>query len=201
MSETGPAAGVVPGLEQLLLDPTKLTIVSLVSATIWCEFAFVRDHAGLSDSALSKQITTLGGANLIEIRKGHVGKRRCTWVRATADGRERLRAHVTALQQIADRAGQVAANRPDDAAGTGVDPGAVSDCGFPWPDDRWPWSGPPAGAPLRAPTACRWARTTVESAGTARARSPSAPAWTHPIRGWTGRSACVESSSARRTVF
>ncbi|MFI9273425.1 transcriptional regulator [Kitasatospora sp. NPDC052896] len=124
MSATGPAAGVVPGLEQLLLDPTRLTIVSLVSATTWCEFAFVRDHAGLSDSALSKQLTTLGGADLVEIRKGHVGKRRCTWVRATDVGRERLRAHVAGLQQIADRAGRAAANRPDDAADTGVDPGA-----------------------------------------------------------------------------
>ncbi|MET8629325.1 transcriptional regulator [Kitasatospora sp. NPDC004669] len=125
MSVTGPAAGALPGLEQLLLDPTRLTIVSLVSATTWCEFAFVRDHAGLSDSALSKQLTTLGGADLVEIRKGHVGKRRCTWVRATAAGRERLRAHVAALQQIADRAEQAAADRPDSGADTG--PGLDAD--------------------------------------------------------------------------
>ncbi|MGW1051344.1 hypothetical protein [Streptomyces sp. NPDC002521] len=39
-----------------------MTIVFLVSATTWCEFAFVRDHTRLSDSALSKQLTTLGGA-------------------------------------------------------------------------------------------------------------------------------------------
>ncbi|WP_327064312.1 transcriptional regulator [Kitasatospora sp. NBC_01250] len=111
-------------MDQLLLDPTRLTIVSLVSATTWCEFAFVRDHAGLSDSALSKQLTTLSGADLVEIRKGYVGKRRCTWVRATAGGRDRLRAHVAALQQIADRAEQAAANHPDDDADTGVGPGA-----------------------------------------------------------------------------
>lgn len=121
MSETGQAAGAapdtVPDLEQLLLDPTRLTIVSLVSATTWCEFAFVRDHARLSDSALSKQLTTLGNAKLVEIRKGYVGKRPRTWVRATATGRERLRAHLAALQQIADRAQQAAAARPDADAG------------------------------------------------------------------------------------
>ncbi|PYC76825.1 MarR family transcriptional regulator [Streptomyces tateyamensis] len=117
MSATGRPAGGAPdallGLEQLLLDPTRLTIVSLVSATTWCEFAFVRDQARLSDSALSKQLTTLDNAEFVEIRKGHVGKRPRTWVRATAAGRERLRAHLAALQQIADRAQQAAADHPE----------------------------------------------------------------------------------------
>ncbi|WP_369362931.1 transcriptional regulator [Streptomyces sp. CG4] len=120
----GAAPYAVPGLEQLLLDPTRLTIVFLVSATTWCEFAFVRDHTRLSDSALSKQHTTLGGAELVEIRKGSVGQRRCTWVRATAAGWERLRAHLAALQRIADRAEQAAAS-PDtefDARGDAQQP-------------------------------------------------------------------------------
>jgi DNA-binding transcriptional ArsR family regulator len=123
MSMTGQADGAVPGLEQLLLDPTRLTIVSLVSAATWCEFAFVRDQARLSDSALSKQLTTLGGAGLVEIRKGYVGKRPRTWVRATAAGRERLRMHVAALRGIADRAEQAAGDRPDSDAGPGRGPG------------------------------------------------------------------------------
>ncbi|MEV7598881.1 transcriptional regulator [Kitasatospora sp. NPDC089797] len=126
MNPTGPAAGPLPGLDQLLLDPTRLTIVSLVSAATWCEFGFVREHAGLSDSALSKQLTTLGGAELVELRKGRVGARRCTWVRATDLGRERLRAHVAALQRIADRAGPAAAEGPtgggpDSDGGSGTD--------------------------------------------------------------------------------
>ncbi|MFJ8477598.1 transcriptional regulator [Kitasatospora sp. NPDC094011] len=123
---TDPTAGAVSGLDQLLLDPTRLTIVSLVSATTWCEFAFVRDHAGLSDSALSKQLTTLGGAGLVEIRKGRVGAHRRTWVRATDVGRERLRAHIAALQQIADRAGRAAADRPDGGSDRGPDDGAAA---------------------------------------------------------------------------
>ncbi|MGP3987746.1 transcriptional regulator [Streptomyces sp. 3N207] len=117
MSGTGQAgdagSDAVGGLEQLLLDPTRLTILSLVSATNWCDFAFVRDHAHLRDSALSKQLTTLRNAELVEIRKGYVGKRPRTWVRATAVGRERLRTHLAALKQIADRAEQAAAARSD----------------------------------------------------------------------------------------
>ncbi|MFK0296274.1 transcriptional regulator, partial [Streptomyces sp. NPDC090442] len=55
----------------------------------------------------------LGNADLIEIRKGYVGKRPRTWVRATVTGRERLRAHLAALQQIADLAEKAAAAHPD----------------------------------------------------------------------------------------
>lgn len=116
MNAAGQSAGAVRRLENLLLDPTRLSIVALVSATTWCEFAFIRDHAQLSDSALSKQLTTLSGADLVEIRKGHVGKRPRTWVRATDAGRERLSAHLAALQQIADHAKEAAADRPDSGA-------------------------------------------------------------------------------------
>jgi DNA-binding transcriptional ArsR family regulator len=120
MSVTEPTADALPQLEQLLLDPTRLTIVSLVSATNWCEFAFVRTNAQLSDSALSKQLTTLGAAGLVEIRKGYVGRRPRTWVRATPAGRERLATHLAALQQIADRAQQAAADLPDDDTDPGT---------------------------------------------------------------------------------
>jgi DNA-binding MarR family transcriptional regulator len=126
VSVTGQRGDIAPdaavGLDQLLLDPTRLTIISLVSATNWCEFAFVRDHARLRDSALSKQLTTLSNAGLVEIRKGYVGKRPRTWVRATATGRERLRAHLAALQQIADSAEQAAAARSDVEADVDADP-------------------------------------------------------------------------------
>jgi DNA-binding PadR family transcriptional regulator len=95
--------------------------MSLVSSAHWCEFAFVRDHAGLSDSALSKQFTTLADAGFLEIRKGYVGKRPRTWVRATPAGRERLGDHLAALQRIADRARQAAAERTE---ADGAPPGA-----------------------------------------------------------------------------
>lgn len=136
MSGDSQTDGGVAGLEPLLLDPTRLTIVSLVSATTWCEFAFVRDHARLSDSALSKQLTTLSGADLVEIRKGYVGKRPRTWVRTTVGGRERLRAHVAALRRIADHAEQAAADHSGGEAGTGAVPGADAQEPGPGPGNR-----------------------------------------------------------------
>ncbi|GAA4011859.1 transcriptional regulator [Allokutzneria multivorans] len=93
-------------LDQVLLDPTRLSIVALLAASEWCEFAFVRDSVELSDSALSKQISTLRTAELIEVRKGYAGNRPKTWVRATAEGCARLDGHVRALQDIATRAAE-----------------------------------------------------------------------------------------------
>jgi DNA-binding MarR family transcriptional regulator len=94
----------VADLDQLLLDPTRLAIVSLLAAADWAEFGFVRDSVKLSDSALSKQVTTLSKSDYVEVRKGYVGKRPRTWLNLTASGRRTLAEHVTALQGIAEAA-------------------------------------------------------------------------------------------------
>lgn len=91
-------------LDQLLLDPTRLAIVALLAAADWAEFAFVRDSVRLSDSALSKQVTTLSKSDYVEVRKGYVGKRPRTWLNLTDTGRDTLAEHISALQAIADRA-------------------------------------------------------------------------------------------------
>src|SRR5690242_5588674 len=102
------------GLEQTLLDPTRFSIVSLLAATDWAEFGFVRDTVGLSDSALSKQVTTLTKVEFVEVDKGYVGKRPRTWLRLSDTGRSALGRHVAALQRIAATAtAQGAAHRPE----------------------------------------------------------------------------------------
>ncbi|GAA1137407.1 transcriptional regulator [Kribbella jejuensis] len=93
-------------LDPLLLDPTRLSIVALLAGTEWAEFSWVRDSAGLSDSALSKQITNLAGRGYIEIKKGYVGKRPRTWLTLSATGHQVLRAHVAALRQIVEQSQQ-----------------------------------------------------------------------------------------------
>ena len=91
-------------LDHLLLDPTRLAIVSLLASTEWCEFGFVRDSVELTDPALSKQVATLSKAGYIEVRKGYVGKTPRTWLRVTPHARARLKRHIRALQAIAERA-------------------------------------------------------------------------------------------------
>ena len=91
--------------DELIHAPTRLSIVALLAATEWADFKFIRENVGLSDSALSKQLTTLDEAGYIEIRKGFVGKRPRTSARLTKQGRAAFTLHVAALQQIVARSG------------------------------------------------------------------------------------------------
>ena len=63
-----PPAGVrrvsAPGFDELIHQSTRLSIVALLAAADWMDFAFIRDELGLSESALSKQLSTLEGGGL-----------------------------------------------------------------------------------------------------------------------------------------
>ena len=89
----------------LIHAPTRLAIVSLLAASQWAEFRFIRDSAGLSDSALSKQLSALEQAGYVEIHKGFTGKRPRTSVRLTPAGRTAFEQHVAALQEMVARGG------------------------------------------------------------------------------------------------
>jgi DNA-binding transcriptional ArsR family regulator len=96
---------IKPKFDELIHAPTRLSIVSLLAATEWADFGFIRESIGLSDSALSKQLTILDEAGYIEIRKGFVGKRPRTSARLNNVGRAAFEQHVRALQEIVARAG------------------------------------------------------------------------------------------------
>jgi DNA-binding transcriptional ArsR family regulator len=89
--------------DELIHAPTRLAIVSLLAAAEWADFRFIRDELDLSDSALSKQLTTLESAGYVEIRKGFVGKRPRTSARLSRAGRRAFEQHVAALQELVAR--------------------------------------------------------------------------------------------------
>jgi DNA-binding transcriptional ArsR family regulator len=91
--------------DEVIHAPTRLAIVALLAATRWADFKFVRDETGLSDSALSKQLSILEGAGYVAIRKSFVGKWPRTSVSLTRHGRSAFRGHVNALQEIVAGAG------------------------------------------------------------------------------------------------
>lgn len=94
---------IKPKFDELIHAPTRLSIVSLLAATEWADFKFIRDSIDLSDSALSKQLTTLEEAGYVEIRKGFVGKRPRTSAKLTSVGRAAFDQHVAALREIVRR--------------------------------------------------------------------------------------------------
>ena len=93
----------LPPLDAVINTSTRLAIVALLSPAEEMEFSAVRDAAGLSDSALSKQASALEAAGYVLIRKGHVGKRPRTWLRLTPTGRQAFQAHTVALRAILAR--------------------------------------------------------------------------------------------------
>lgn len=94
-----------PKFDQLIHAPTRLAIVALLAAAEWADFKFIRDSVGLSDSALSKQLTALEEAGYVDIRKSFVGKRPRTSARLNTVGRAAFEQHVAALQEIVARSG------------------------------------------------------------------------------------------------
>ena len=97
---------IMPKFDELIHAPTRLSLVAFLAATTWADFAVLRDSVGLSDSALSKQLTTLADAGYVEIRKAFVGKRPRTSARLTVEGRTAFDRHVLALQEIVAAAGK-----------------------------------------------------------------------------------------------
>lgn len=97
-----------PQFNDLIHAPTRLSIVSLLAAAQWADFAFIRDSLAMSDSALSKQLGTLEEAGYIDIRKAFVGKRPRTSARLNRVGRAAFEQHVAALHEILAGSGTVA---------------------------------------------------------------------------------------------
>jgi DNA-binding transcriptional ArsR family regulator len=91
--------------DELIHAPTRLAMVSLLAASDWAEFRFIRETLGLSDSALSKQLSLLEDAGYVQIRKAFVGKRPRTWARLSRDGRAAFEGHVEKLREIVTGSG------------------------------------------------------------------------------------------------
>jgi DNA-binding MarR family transcriptional regulator len=89
-----------PRFDELIHPSTRLSVVSLLAATDWAEFAFLREQLDLSDSALSKQLSTLEEAGYVEIERPLRDRRRRVRAKLTPAGREALQGHVAALRQI-----------------------------------------------------------------------------------------------------
>jgi DNA-binding MarR family transcriptional regulator len=90
--------------DDLIHPSTRLSIVSLLAGADWVEFAFLRDQLGLSDSALSKQLSTLEDAGYVRIERPVSDHRRRVQARLTPAGLSAFHGHVAALRAIVGQA-------------------------------------------------------------------------------------------------
>ena len=94
--------------DELIHPSTRLTLVATLAAVDWAEFAFLKDKLALSDSALSKQLSTLEGAGYATTERYVGGGRRKLRARLTDEGRTAFDSHVAALRAVLDVAAPVA---------------------------------------------------------------------------------------------
>jgi DNA-binding MarR family transcriptional regulator len=90
--------------DELIHPSTRLSIVALLAAADWVDFAFVREQLGMSDSALSKQLSTLEEAGYIHMERPVSDRRRRVRARLTPAGRSAFDGHVAALRDIVGNA-------------------------------------------------------------------------------------------------
>jgi DNA-binding MarR family transcriptional regulator len=88
------------GLDDHVVAPARLKLMTTLSAVSQAEFATVRDALEVSDSVLSKHLAALEEAGYVRRRKGVHRGRRTTWVALTGRGRTALSAHVAALRAL-----------------------------------------------------------------------------------------------------
>jgi len=86
--------------DELIHPSTRLSIVALLAAADWADFAFMRGRLELSDSALSKQLSTLEEAGYVQIDRPLRDHRRRLRARLTPTGRAAFNGHVAALREI-----------------------------------------------------------------------------------------------------
>ena len=100
-----------PRFDELIHAPTRLSLMSLLSAAHWVEFGRVGESLGLTDSALSKQVAKLQQAGYVEVRRDGRGRGGRMHLSLSLTGQAAFAEHVEALRRIverADEAGDVA---------------------------------------------------------------------------------------------
>jgi len=90
----------MPELDGLLQAPSRLKLMTLLTAVSEAEFSTLRDSLGVSDSVLSKHVSAIANAGYVRSRKGVHAGRRTTWISITSQGRAALTDHVAALREL-----------------------------------------------------------------------------------------------------
>jgi DNA-binding MarR family transcriptional regulator len=81
----------------------RLGILTIAAETKQVEFGYLREALGLTAGNLSRHITVLEQAGLLDVSKGYDGKRPRTWVRINEAGRAALAREMSALRALVSR--------------------------------------------------------------------------------------------------
>jgi len=88
-------------LDELLQNPVRFSIIAALDRASTLSFKEVRDAVEITDSALSKQVSTLEAAGYLSVGKSFAGKMPRTSLTLTKAGRVAWRNHLATLREIA----------------------------------------------------------------------------------------------------
>jgi DNA-binding MarR family transcriptional regulator len=85
------------GLDDVVHQRHRLGILTITAEANRAEFGYLRDALGLTAGNLSRHLSVLEEAGLVQVEKGYKGRRPRTWVRITGRGRSALAAELDVL--------------------------------------------------------------------------------------------------------
>ena len=90
-------------LDETVHQRVRLGILAVLSEADRATFTYLRDTLDTTDGNLSRHLSVLRDAGLVELDKGYERHRPRTWVRATAKGRETFAAELRTLRALLAR--------------------------------------------------------------------------------------------------
>lgn len=106
-----PGSYAYEGLDRVLHEKARLGILTALQARFdGILFTDLKELCSLTDGNLSRHISVLQEGGLVEVWKGHEGRRPQTLIRMSATGRSQFLAYLAELEQVIQDAKQ--ARRP-----------------------------------------------------------------------------------------
>ncbi len=93
----------VTGLDEVVHQRVRLGILAIAHEARRVEFGYLRTQLDLTAGNLSKHLSVLETAALVDIEKGYEGKRGRTWITLTPSGNTALAEEVGRLKMLIAR--------------------------------------------------------------------------------------------------
>jgi DNA-binding MarR family transcriptional regulator len=93
----------ITGLDDVVHQRVRLGVLTIAHEARRVEFGYLRTQLDLTAGNLSKHLTVLEAAALIEVEKGYEGRRGRTWITLTPAGTAALADEIARLKQLIAR--------------------------------------------------------------------------------------------------
>lgn len=87
-------------LDPVIHAPKRLAAMAVLTASDHVTYRFLREHLGLTESDLSKQMSALESAGYVKVHKSGRGRGSATSYALTSAGRTAYRRYRTALHDL-----------------------------------------------------------------------------------------------------